>query len=183
LNEGFYINLPIGGLAALFMIFTPIPDVTVKEPFSLNLIRKVIPQIDLIGFTLLAPAVVMLLLALQFGGGGSYPWNSSVIIGLFVGAGVTAIIFAFWERRQGDEAMIPGSIISNRIVWASTGFFLCNMSCTFVSTNYLPLYFQAIQGVGPTLSGVYMLPSILSSLLFVVASGAVGKHTLELYTA
>lgn len=158
------------------MVSSPIPDVTVKEPFSLQLVRKVIPQLDLIGFSLLAPAIVMLLLAFQFGGGQVYAWNSSVVIGLFVGAGVTAIVFAFWERRVGEGAMIPASIVGNRIVMASTGFMLCTMACTFVSTNYLPLYFQAVKGVGPTLSGVYILPSILSSLIFVVTSGAFGTY-------
>jgi hypothetical protein len=36
----------------------------------------------------------------------------------------------------------------------------------------LPTYFQAIKGDGPTISGVHLLPSILSQVLFVITSRA-----------
>ena len=40
----------------------------------------------------------------------------------------------------------------------------------------MPIYFQAVDGVTPTMSGVYMLPSILSQLFTAVITGRmVGK--------
>ncbi|KAF4918848.1 Efflux pump mokI [Colletotrichum viniferum] len=45
-------------------------------------------------------------------------------------------------------------------------------SLNYVGVNYVPIYFQAVKGVGPSLSGVYMLPSILTQLLSLVISGA-----------
>lgn len=100
------------------LILTRIPDLTTKAPFSMAVVRKVIPQLDLVGFALFAPASVMLLLALQFGG-NDFPWNSSVIIGLFVGSAIIAVIFGFWEYHVGDKAMIPGSIITQRLAMSS----------------------------------------------------------------
>ncbi|KAJ2991833.1 hypothetical protein NUW58_g2374 [Xylaria curta] len=167
----FYINLPIGALAGGLLVLVRCPEQMVKAPFSLSLVRRVIPQLDIIGFVFFAPAAILLLLALQFGSGATYEWNSPVIIGLFVGAGVAAILFLLWEWKAGDVAIIPFSMVKNRIVWASTLQYITLISAIFVGTQYLPIYFQAVKGVGPVLSGVYLLPSILSQIVFVLFSG------------
>jgi hypothetical protein len=44
------------------------------------------------------------------------------------------------------------------------------------ASNWVPTYFQAVKGDGPTMSGVHVLPNILSQLLFVVVSGALGTY-------
>jgi hypothetical protein len=178
---GFFINLPIGALVAILLFFVHIPDLTIKPPFSLALLRKVLPELDLFGFVLFAPAAVMCLLAIQFGGDNTHSWGSSTVIGLFCGAGVAAILFIWWEIRRGDRAMIPGSIVKQKIVWASTGHSAFLMASLFVVSYYMPIYFQAVKGVGPTMSGVYLLPSIITGLIFILVSGAAGKFT-ELHT-
>ncbi|KAI0103189.1 major facilitator superfamily transporter [Nemania sp. FL0031] len=171
----FYINLPIGAVSGLFLFFTHIPDETLKPPFSFALLRSIVPNLDLTGCALFAPATVMFLLALQWGS-SDYGWSSPTVIGLFAGSGVTAVLFCLWEWRVGEGALIPFSIVKKRIVWTSTiqnsFLFITN----FVGANYVPLYFQAVKGVGPSLSGVYTLPSILTQLVTLVISGAlVGK--------
>ncbi|KAI0905323.1 MFS general substrate transporter [Ustulina deusta] len=144
----FWINLPIGAVAGLALLFTRIPELTVKPPLSLSLVRRIIPDLNLVSFILFAPAAVLLLLAHQFGSDALYTWNSSVIIGLLVGAGVAAILFVLWERRVGDIAIIPSSMVSKRAVdipW----------------NTVFPIELQSVKGVSPTLSG----------LLFVVVFG------------
>ncbi|KAJ8106681.1 hypothetical protein ONZ43_g6980 [Nemania bipapillata] len=142
----FYINLPLGALAGAMLAAIKCPEQIVKAPFSLALVRRVIPQLDIIGFILFAPAATLLLLALQFGSGGTYAWNSSLIIGLFVGSGVAAILFLLWEWKAGDVAIIPFSMVKNRIVWASTLQYITLISAVFVGTQYFPIYFQAVKG-------------------------------------
>lgn len=85
-----------------------------------------------------------------------------------------AILFGLWEARMGDRAMIPWSILRRRIVWTSCGQAMTLMSCVMTSSSYMPIYFQAVQGVGPTRSGVNLLPSILSQLTMAIVSGALG---------
>lgn len=63
-------------------------------------------SLDGIGFGLLAGSVTMLLFALQWGG-VQYAWSSSVVIGLFVGAGVVLILFVPWTLKRGENALIP----------------------------------------------------------------------------
>ncbi|KAF2276866.1 efflux pump protein [Westerdykella ornata] len=168
----FFINLPVGGIAFLLLLLINIPDLTVKERLSLNLLRKILPDLDLPGFALIAPAAVMLLLALQFGSEHSHAWNSAVIIGLLCGAGVTAIVFGFWEWHMGERAMIPGSMIKHRVMWTSALVNITSMGTVVVGSNYLPIYFQAVKGSGPTMSGVSVFPAILPQLVFAVLAGA-----------
>jgi hypothetical protein len=182
MRAGFYINLPIGGVAAVLLFLIPIAELTLKPPFSLALVRKVIPDLDLIGFTLFIPSSILLLLALQFGSGNTFAWGSSTVIGLFCGAGVSIILFIIWERRMGDRAMLPGTLLRQRIMWTSCLYGSCIMSCLVTASNWLPTYFQAVRGDGPTLSGVHILPSILSQLLVVIVVGATGKSIDCRYT-
>ncbi|KAJ9272326.1 hypothetical protein DTO212C5_1511 [Paecilomyces variotii] len=81
----FYINLPPGGLAILILSTLSIPEQMEKRPVWINLKNIVTEELDLIGFALFAPACVMFLLAMIWGG-TTYPWRSSTIIGLFCGA-------------------------------------------------------------------------------------------------
>jgi hypothetical protein len=170
-------NLPLCGVAAFIIVLVRIPDITAKESFTLSLVRKVLPKLDLTGFSLFAPASVMVLLALQFGGGEQYPWSSPTVIGLFCGGGVIAIIFILWEAKVGEGAMIPGKMLRNRIVLASSGQSMCLIVAVLGGSSWLPMYFQAVKGEGPTMSGVDLLPGILSQLLLAVLSGVGGKST------
>ncbi|KAJ4303017.1 hypothetical protein N0V90_001908 [Kalmusia sp. IMI 367209] len=121
----FYINLPVGAIVAVLLLFLRVPELTQKPAFTLSLVRKTIPELDLIGFALFAPAATMFLLALHYGS-AEYPWNSSVVIGLFCGAGATLVVFILWQRRLGDQAMIPPSMVSHRVVWTmpKVGYYL-----------------------------------------------------------
>ncbi|KAF2016887.1 efflux pump protein [Aaosphaeria arxii CBS 175.79] len=167
----FYINLPVGGITAILLLIIHIPDLTYKAPVTMSLIRKVVPELDLFGFVLFAPAALMFLLALQFGSEGTHDWGEATIIGLFCGAGVTAIVFIAWEWHMGDRAMIPGSMVRQRVVWSSATVNLCLLGTMVTGAYYLPMYFQAVRGVGPSLSGVYTLPAIVAQLITAMVSG------------
>lgn len=88
---GFYINLPLGAIVGGFLIFNTIPEPKPKSP-PLQILGTAIRSLDLPGFMLICPTIVMFLLGLQFGG-NQHPWDSSVVIGLLVGAAVTFGLF------------------------------------------------------------------------------------------
>ena len=171
----FYINLPIGGLVFFYMTFVNIPDRVEKAP-PLTILRTLHHDLDLVGFVLLAPAAVQLLLALQWGG-NTYAWNSATVIGLFCGAGATSIVWFLWNYRRGDNALIPLSMVRKQAVWSSSLTSMWIFVSLLLSSYFLPIYFQAIKGATPSTSGVDVLPSIISQLVTAVASGAIGESS------
>ena len=54
------------------------------------------------------------------------------------------------------------------------------MTVLFVTTYFLPLYFQTVQNASPLNSGVKLLPSIVSQLIFAIVAGALGESDLNL---
>ncbi|KAK3332292.1 major facilitator superfamily-domain-containing protein [Cercophora scortea] len=171
----FYINLPVGGLVAVGLCFAHIPD-QIKKSSPLLVLRNLHHELDLIGFVLFAPAAIQLLLALQYGG-SDYAWNSATVIGLLCGAGATFAVWLFWNWRRGEDALIPLSTMKRRVVWSTSVTQWLLMSTLYCSTYFIPIYFQAVRDATPILSGVYMLSSIVSQLLFAIASGFLVERT------
>lgn len=171
--QGFYINLPIGGLGAISLLWIKVPNHRSKTATNLTL-RTILLKLDLIGFSLFAPFAIMLLLALEWGG-VEYAWSSATVIGLLCGSGGALICFATWEYHVGDEAMIPFSMVKKRAVWSSCLVLAFASASMFILTYYLPIYFQAVKGVSPSLSGVYLLPRILPQMATAYMSGILGQ--------
>ena len=155
----------------LFLIDIPSRVPKLEKSLVLSVLAK---KLDLIGFALFAPATIQCLLALEWGG-TRYPWNSATIIGLFVGAGGTLIVYGLWEHRVGSSAMIPLATIRQQIVWSSCLATFFSFGTSMTTVYYLPLWFQSVKGVSPTKSGVWLLPTIISMIFSAVISGALGE--------
>ncbi|KHE85200.1 MFS general substrate transporter [Neurospora crassa] len=174
----FYINLPLGGAAmAVIFFFLRIPrnasddnggdeNGNSKASFGSKLL-----QLDLIGAATFIPAIIMLLLALQWGG-ADYPWNSSVVIGLFVGAAVMTLIFVGIEIWQQDRGLLPPHFFKDRNVLAAMMFAMFVGAYFFPLVFYLALYFQAVKGDSAIEAGIKLLPYLISFVLASMASGA-----------
>ncbi|OAQ77948.1 MFS transporter [Purpureocillium lilacinum] len=165
----FYINLPLGVVVGGFLLFNTIPEPKPKRP-ALQVLGTAVKSLDLPGFFLICPSAVMFLLGLQYGG-NNYPWDSSVVIGLLAGAAVTFCLFIAWERRQGDEAMVPFTMLKHRVIWSAAMTMFFSLSSTLVADFYIAIYFQAILNDSPLMSGVHMLPVTLGMVLFTMISG------------
>jgi hypothetical protein len=111
-------------------------------------------------------------------GASDYAWNSSTVIGLFCGGGISLVVFMAWEHRVGDGAMIPASVVRRREVWSASlylGFFSGALLCF---SYYMPIYFQAVKGAPALMSGVYMLSGILPQLVMAIMSGVLSKYLI-----
>ncbi|KAF3067388.1 putative HC-toxin efflux carrier TOXA [Daldinia childiae] len=165
----FYLNLPIGGAVALIIAFIHIPD-HIAKPKMQDVFKNAFLDFDLLGLVLFAPSVIMLLLALQYGG-NQYRWDSSQVIGLFCGSGANFIVWLIWDWYQGVNAMVPLSMMRKRVMLAScvSGLFLSGTM--FITAYYLPIYFQTVRAATPFTSGVHVLPNILSQMIFGILAG------------
>ncbi|KAI1851283.1 hypothetical protein JX265_012304 [Neoarthrinium moseri] len=169
----FWINLPIGGAAFLVLLLL------FKTPAHSRVAHatgKEIPSLfDIPGMVILVPSVVCLLLVLEEGG-LTRPWNSGFSIGLIIGSILIAMIFAAWEWKQGEKAMLVPRILRRRTILVLALFNLTAQGGGFARTYNLPIYFQAGQGVSPSESGVRTLPTVLTTSIISFASSIlVGK--------
>ena len=153
-----------------------IPDQMEKESV---LLRQLYRKLDLVGFILFAPAPIQLLLALHYGEDG---WDSSTVIGLFCGAAATFGVWFAWNWHRGDDALIPFSLVSRRPVWTSAITQMCLATSVLLSSYFLPIFFQAVQGRGPLISGLQMLPQIVPQILFAMVGGILGRCPLHLHS-
>lgn len=164
----FYINLPIGGVAGLIiLLFFTTPSAA--KPVEVPLKEKIL-QMDPLGVVLIMGAVICYVLALQYGG-QTDSWDSSVVIGLLVGFVLIVLAFIGWEYYQNDRAMMPRRLIKNRVYLTSSLYAFFFAGAYFLVIYYLPIYFQSIDNVSPTMSGVRNIPLIVAVMIATIASG------------
>ncbi|KAH8646216.1 major facilitator superfamily-domain-containing protein [Xylariales sp. PMI_506] len=164
----FYINLPVGGVSAVATFFSfNLP----AKPVPATLKEKIL-QMDLGGALILMASIIMFILAFQYGG-QTMPWRSSTVIGLLVGFGLSIPVFFIWESWQGERGVLVLRLFKRRAVWVSS-MFQCFYAITyFVALYYLPIYFQSINGVSASQSGVRNLPLVLALGLMSPITGTI----------
>lgn len=165
----FYINLPVGGIQAIVVLFT-IKQTAPPSNAALGLKSKLI-QLDPLGNLFFVPGIVCLLLALQWGG-STYAWSNARIIALLVLAIilVTAfIVVQVWNRN--NTATVPLRVIKQRTVAGAFWFTFCTSAAMLAMVYYLPIWFQAIKGVDAVSSGLMLLPLILGLVIASIISG------------
>ncbi|EOA86843.1 uncharacterized protein SETTUDRAFT_88585 [Exserohilum turcica Et28A] len=172
-QNSFYINLPIGGAAAVLIFFslkmpsTATVEATLKEKFL---------QMDPVGVSLVMGGIVTFILALE-AGGQKHPWDSSMVIGLLVGFVAILVAFVAWEIFNGERSMIPPRLFRERTIWQPAGFIFFYGAGYIVLLYYLPIYFQSIDNRSAINSGVLNLPLVLSLALGSTVSGIVVSKT------
>lgn len=168
-----FLQLPIGGASAL--VFFLLVHLKAAKTENLSL-RQKLDNTDLIGFSLLAGSLTMLLIALNWGG-TLYNWSSPTIVGLLVGAVVIMGIFVPWQLYRRDNALVPPRLFAvnrNPAILCTAAFFV---SGPFQIVIYwLPIWFQCVLGSSPMQSGINYFPTVVSDTLAAfIGSGLVMK--------
>ncbi|CAD6441457.1 13a4eeef-68ee-4f74-ba7d-4274dd4778f5 [Sclerotinia trifoliorum] len=173
----FLINLPIGAVTIIvILIFFKAPDrPTVAElPW-----KERIKEFDLLGTAFFIPAIICLLLALQWGG-TKYQWDNGRIIALFVLFGLLIGVFVAIQFWKGDSATVPPNIMKKRSMWSAAWFSFCLGSYFLLLIYYLPIWFQAVKGDSAVKSGISNIPMVLTLVIVSIISG-VGVTTTGYY--
>jgi MFS family permease len=165
----FWISLPIGGVALAGLVFL-LPAKRPPRDHGSESLKDRIRQFDPIGTALMLPGLILLLLALQWGG-NEYSWGSTrVIVSLVLGI-VLLVIFAITQPLLGENATIPSRIIRQRSIAAGTAVSFGFGSALIIVTFYLPIWYQTVKSLSAIDSGIRMIPYFLSTVLFVITSG------------
>ena len=132
--------------------------------------------VDWAGSVTVVGGTLMLLLGLEFGG-VTFPWSSATVICLIIFGVFTASLFVISEWKIARYPIMPLRIFKFRSNIAAIGVCFCHGYVFIAASYYLPLYFQAVLGANPLLSGVYLLPYALSFSITSVAAGNFIKKT------
>jgi EmrB/QacA subfamily drug resistance transporter len=156
----FYVNMPIGVLAVLVVIFR----LHLQTPAQRH-------AIDYLGAVLLTAGVSALILVTTWGG-NEYPWDSPMVVGL--GAASVALLVAFVRHeRRAEEPIIPLGLFRSSVFRVATSLgFLIGLAM-FGAIIFIPLFLQLVYGVSPTSSGLRMLPLIGGLLVASIVSGRI----------
>jgi len=115
----FYINLPLGAVAALaIVLFFHVHKSIQPTPATL---REKLLQMDIAGALVFTGALMCYLLALSWAG-ATKSWGSSEVVGTLVGFVTLIIVFLVIEWRQGDRALLHPFIMRNRTIMSGAFF-------------------------------------------------------------
>ncbi|KAM9935512.1 hypothetical protein OXX80_004915 [Metschnikowia pulcherrima] len=169
----FYINLPLGGVALALMILffhPPRPSGHVKAKLA---------KIDYLGTFLISAGLVLVLLAITFGG-NEYAWDSAAIICLFTIGGVTLIVFVCYNFLLSKNPLILKEFVTSPQILASGLMAFFNFAFFLSLVNYLAIYFQVIYNASAWQSGIDMLPLIISVSVASAFNGIFIRYTYSI---
>lgn len=153
----FYINLPLGVISLLLIIFSYHESVEHSKP-----------KIDWGGTILLTAAILTLMFALELGG-KEYVWGSWQIVSLFAGFAVLLVLFIAVEKAA-SEPIVPLDLFKNRLFTSSMGASFAYGAILISAGTYIPIFIQGVFEGSATSSGSVLTPMMLG----VVASSALG---------
>ncbi|MBA3946824.1 MAG: MFS transporter [Herpetosiphonaceae bacterium] len=160
----FYVNLPVGILAMLVLIFL-MPTLRSANPGK--------PSIDYVGAALLIGGTVPLLLGFTWAG-SQYAWLSWPIAALFGSALIVLALFLIYEarlERQHAQPIVDPSLFRNGIFNVSVLITMITSMGMFGCLLFLPLYAQGVLGISATNSGLLLSPMMGGLIVSSVISG------------
>ncbi|KAJ8133516.1 hypothetical protein O1611_g106 [Lasiodiplodia mahajangana] len=152
----FWINLPI--VSVLFLALAIVLRVKYKRSPTW---RAALSRVDFIGSAIFIPSMVSLFFGLIMGGNdlAGYSWSSfRIIVPLVLGV-LGWIAFHLYEGSSAcREQSCPPRLFKHRT--SAIGFLLIFLASIILQgvSYFLPIYFQAVKGVSPLISGVDYLP-------------------------
>ncbi|TGO61660.1 hypothetical protein BOTNAR_0125g00050 [Botryotinia narcissicola] len=166
----FWLNLPIGFVAFLLIVFSLEPPEPSELGKSLTIKQKIM-RIDFLGTLLLITAFTCFFLAAQWGG-TTYAWSNSKVWGCILGFFLQIAAFSYLQVRLQDSATIPIRALRNFTALLCLLYQLFISMIIAIQICYLPFYFQSVLGHSAASSGVLTLPYVMTLLFSPMASGA-----------
>jgi EmrB/QacA subfamily drug resistance transporter len=160
----FLVNVPIG-LVALVVVLR-----NLQLPR-----RRAEHRVDALGAVLLATTVVPVLLVAEQG--RDWGWASALSLSLLALSAVSLASFVAWQRRIGEEGVLPLRMFRHRTFAVSTAVSLLVGVAMFGGLVVLPLYLQIVRGSSPTSAGLQLVPLMVGIIATSAVVGVVMRRT------
>jgi len=141
--------------------------------------RANLGRIDFLGAFVLVSAVFGLIFGLDRGSNES--WSLPITYGPLIASIFLFAIFVLVEKNVAAEPFAPGHIIFERSLFS---LYLCNFFSFggwLATLYYIPLFFQAVDGLAATGAAVRLIPAILAGVSGSLFGGVVMKKTGKFY--
>ncbi|PQE08163.1 major Facilitator Superfamily protein [Rutstroemia sp. NJR-2017a BVV2] len=162
----FYLNLPIGGVALVFL-FLFLNVHYDKETHLMDRLKR----IDWIGNIIFVLAMVSILIALSWAG-SKYPWSSfRILVPLILGLLGLVGFLAYEASPWCVEPTMPLHLFTNRTSTTAYALTFLHSIATISAIYFLPIYFQGVRSASPARSGVDLLPTILFLIPAAITAG------------
>ena len=155
----FYINVPLGLLAAL-MTYTYVHDAEHQERAQ---------SIDVWGFVLLATCVGSLQWMLEKG--DRYDWFDSRMITSLAVVSIAAFVALLWRELTIDEPIINFRVLKSRQLAAGVSIAAVLGLALFGSIFVLPVFLQNLHGLTANQTGLVILPGAIASAITMLFVG------------
>ena len=160
----FYVNVPIGIVAF----------VVVMRVLQLTRTRQQ-HRIDYLGAGLLSSSIVPVLLVAEKG--REWGWTSGLSLGLTAVSVLSVLWFVLWERRMGEEAILPLRIFGNPVFAITSVTSLLVGMGMFGGLVTLPLYLQIVHHQSPTRAGLLLIPLMAGIITSSMTCGKIMRQT------
>ncbi|CAG8898857.1 unnamed protein product [Penicillium egyptiacum] len=174
------LGVPVGAVSFLVLLFF----LRVESPRTP--IAAGLKVIDWTGSVLIVGGALMVLLALEFGD-VVYSWSSATVICLLIFGAAVMALFVVNEWKIAKNPIIPLWLFTSPTKVAPYVVFACNSYIFIGQAYYLPLYAQSVLAATALMSGLYLLPLIVSCALAAAAAGIfmqrTGKYLPVMYIA
>ncbi len=158
----FYINVPIGILAVMFIL---------RGYHESKVTKK--QTIDWAGAVLLAGWILLLMFGLELGGTDGWAWDSSKTISLFVGAAALFVAFLFVETKAKDP-IVKLSLFKSRVFTGSMGIGMLYGGVMMASATYIPIFIQGVFHKTATQTSTVLTPMMLGVVISAQLGGRIG---------
>jgi DHA2 family multidrug resistance protein len=158
----FYVNLPVGVLAALMII------AYVHDPEH----QQKPPSIDYIGIALLAVSVGSVQYLLEYGQREDW-FDSRLMIMLAITSAITGVAL-IWRELTTDHPVIDFRVLKHRQMWVGTLLGVVMGVGLYASVFTLPVFLQGNLRMTAQQTGIVLLPGALATA---VSMAVVGRLT------
>ena len=166
----FYLSIPIGATAMVLLL----AFLSLKHDKQTAL-RGKIGRIDVFGNVIFILATTSMLNALTNGGIKS-PRNSwRVVLPLVLGFVGFGCFYLFEVSSLCKEPTLPRQLFANRTSVVALVLTFVHTLLLYWEMFYMPVYFQAVLGSTPARSGVQLLPTVITLMVF----GAIGGGLMQ----
>jgi predicted MFS family arabinose efflux permease len=141
--------------------------------------RTKLRRIDFLGAVVLVGAVLGFLLGLDRGSNVS--WSIPISYVPLAVSAVLFVVFVLVEIYVAAEPFAPGHLIFDRALFACYACNFFSFGGWLAGLFYLPLHFQAVDGVSATVAGMRLLPSIVCGVSGSLLSGYLMRRTGRYY--